>query len=59
MKEINMTNIEKQMVRDEDLDFYLESVTPAEFRADIKELIKAYSDGAAIQRAIDLLCDAI
>lgn len=54
-----MTHIEKQIINDDDLNFYLESVSPAEFRADIDELKKAYSDGEAIRRAIDALNSAI
>ena len=54
-----MTNIEKQMINDDGLNAYLEDVSPAEFREDIKNLIKEYSDNGAIKRAIELLNSAI
>jgi hypothetical protein len=37
------------------IETYMENVTVLDFVADIQALMAAYSDGAAIERAIELL----
>ena len=51
----NQTNIENALVSDDEIDLYLSHVTNAQFKKDVKELIAAYSDQGAIDRAIAFL----
>ena len=50
-----MTVIERALIDDIALDLYLSEVETQEFKRNIAELIAAYADSAAIDRAIEAL----
>jgi hypothetical protein len=50
-----MTRIEKVLKDTESTEFYLEDVSVSDFKKDVQELIQAYSDNGAIDKAIEML----
>ena len=54
-KNTNRPVLETMLADENSLSFYLEDVSTKQFAADVRELMAAYSDGGAIDRAIEML----